>query len=305
MNTLAMNLQGQDLLTLGDLSEGQIMGLLEAATSLEGRQADVLRGQTVGLLFRKTSTRTRVSFEVAAMQLGANTIYMTEDQTQLSRGETVGDTARVLSRYLQALVVRTGAHRELEELAEAAAVPVLNALTDHYHPCQVLADLKTIREVKGTLTGIEIAYVGDGNNMLQEWIQAAAKLGLSLRAATPEGYGPAADVLALPHVQAHPPKLMHDPAAAVAGADVVITDTWLSMGQKDSEVKRQAFQGYTVDKQMMQKTRPDAIFLHCLPAHRGEEVTDEVLMGPQSRVFDEAENRLHVQKAVLWAVLAA
>ena len=305
MNTTATSLQGQDLLTLGDLSAGQIIGLLEGATSLEGRQADVLRGQTIGLLFRKPSTRTRVSFEVAALQLGANTIYMTEDQTQLSRGETVGDTARVLSRYLQALVVRTGAHQELEELAEAASVPVLNALTDHYHPCQVLADLKTIREVKGTLTGIEIAYVGDGNNMLQEWIQAAARLGLSLRAATPAGYGPDAEVLALPHVQAHPPKLTSDPKEAVAGADVVITDTWLSMGQTDSEAKREAFRGYTVDAKLMHKARQDAIFLHCLPAHRGEEVTDEVLMGPQSRIFDEAENRLHVQKAVLWAILAA
>ena len=299
------SLQGQDLLTLGDLSAGQIMGLIEAATSLEGRQADVLRGQTIGLLFRKPSTRTRVSFEVAAVHLGAATLYMTEDQMQLSRGETVGDTARVLSRYLQALVVRTGAHAELEELAAAATVPVLNALTDHYHPCQVLADLKTIREVKGTLNGIEIAYVGDGNNMLQEWIQAAARLGLPLRAATPRGYGPAQEVLDLPHVKAHPPKILEDPKEAVAGADVVITDTWISMGQKDSEVKREAFQGFTVDEALMAKARRDAIFLHCLPAHRGEEVTEGVLMGPQSRVFDEAENRLHVQKAVLWAVLAA
>ncbi len=301
----AISLQGQDLLTLGDLSAGQIMGLLEAAASLEGRQADVLKGQTLGLLFRKPSTRTRVSFEVAALHLGASTIYMTEDQMQLSRGETVGDTARVLSRYLQALVVRTGAHGEIEELAAAASVPVLNALTDHYHPCQVLADLKTIREVKGTLTGIEVAYVGDGNNMLQEWIQAASRLGMTLRAATPEGFGPAPEVLGLPHVQAHPPQLLHDPLEAVAGADVVITDTWLSMGQQDSAGKRQAFAGFTVDGAMMAKARPDAIFLHCLPAHRGEEVTDEVLMGSQSRVFDEAENRLHVQKAVLWAVLAA
>ncbi len=302
---IATSLQGHDLLTLGDLSDGQIMALLEAATSLEGRQADVLRGQTVGLLFRKPSTRTRVSFEVAALHLGAGTIYMTEDQMQLSRGETVGDTARVLARYLQALVVRTGLHAEIEELAAAAEIPVLNALTDHYHPCQVLADLKTIREVKGTLTGVEVAYVGDGNNMLQEWIQAAARLGLSLRAATPDGYGPAQEVLDLPHVKAHPPQLFTNPAEAVSGADVVITDTWLSMGQTDSEGKRQAFHGFTVDAALMAKAHRDAIFLHCLPAHRGEEVTDEVLMGPQSRVFDEAENRLHVQKAVLWAVLAA
>lgn len=305
MSMTDLSLHGQDLLTLGDLSAGQIMSLLEAATSLEGRQADVLRGQTIGLLFRKPSTRTRVSFEVAARHLGASTIYMTEDQMQLSRGETVGDTARVLSRYLQALVVRTGAHHELEELAAAATIPVLNALTDNYHPCQVLADLKTIREIKGTLTGIEIAYVGDGNNMLQEWIQASAKLGLSLRAATPKGYAPAQHMLELPHVQAHPPKLYTDPNEAVAGADVVITDTWLSMGQPESEAKRAAFHGFTVDAELMAGARHDAVFLHCLPAHRGEEVTDEVLMGPQSRVFDEAENRLHVQKAVLWAVLAA
>jgi ornithine carbamoyltransferase len=182
---------------------------------------------------------------------------------------------------------------------------VLNALTDHYHPCQVLADLKTIREVKGTLNGITIAYIGDGNNMLQEWIQAAAQLGLTLRAATPPGYGPQQDVLDLPHVKKHPPILLTDPAAAVAGADVVITDTWISMGQADSEGKRAAFAGFTVDQALMAKAHPEAIFLHCLPAHRGEEVTDEVLMGPQSRVFDEAENRLHVQKAVLWAILAA
>ncbi len=305
MSVTALSLQGRDLLTLGDLSAGQIMALLETATSLEGRHADVLRGQTIGLLFRKPSTRTRVSFEVAAKHLGADTIYMTEDQMQLSRGETVGDTARVLSRYLQALVVRTGAHTEIAELASVADIPVVNALTDHYHPCQVLADLKTIREVKGTFNGIEIAYVGDGNNMLQEWIQAAARLGLTLRAATPDGYGPAQEVLDLPHVKEHPPTLLTDPVAAVSGADVVITDTWLSMGQKDSDQKRLAFTGFTVDEKLMRKAHPEAIFLHCLPAHRGEEVTDEVLMGPQSRVFDEAENRLHVQKAVLWAVLAA
>ncbi|MDA8344669.1 MAG: ornithine carbamoyltransferase [Thermaerobacter sp.] len=298
-----IGIQGSDLLTLHDLSAQAILDLLHLSAQLAQVQDAPLRGQTIGLLFRKPSTRTRVSFEVAALELGAHSIYMTEDQTQLSRGETIADTARVLSRYLQALVVRTGAHAELEQFAKAARVPVVNALTDRFHPCQVLADLKTIREAKGTLAGLEVAWVGDGNNMLQEWMVAAARLGINLRAACPAGYDPDPQVLALEAVAEHPPKILRSPLDAVQGADVVITDTWLSMGQRDSEVKRQAFEGFTVDEQMMAKADQDAIFLHCLPAHRGEEVTDAVIDGPQSLVFEEAENRLHVQKALLLAIL--
>ncbi len=298
-----IGIQGSDLLTLHDLSAQTILDLLHLSAQLEHVQDAPLRGRTIGLLFRKPSTRTRVSFEVAALELGARSIYMTESQTQLSRGETVADTAKVLSRYLQALVVRTGSHEELEEFAAAASVPVVNALTDRFHPCQVLADLKTVLDAKGTLAGVEVAWVGDGNNMLQEWIVAAAKLGIHLRAACPAGYDPDPRVLALDGVSDHPPTLLRSPAEAVRGADVVITDTWISMGQEDSDRKRAAFQGFTVDEELMAKADPGAIFLHCLPAHRGEEVTDAVLDGPQSLVFDEAANRLHVQKALLLAIL--
>ncbi len=298
-----IGIQGSDLLTLHDLSAQAILDLLSLSAQLEGVKDTPLQGQTIGLLFRKPSTRTRVSFEVAALELGAHSIYMTEDQTQLSRGETVADTARVLSRYLQALVVRTGAHSEIEEFAAAAGIPVVNALTDRFHPCQVLADLKTVLEAKGTLAGLEVAWVGDGNNMLQEWIVAAAKLGIGLRAACPVGCDPDPKVMSLPIVAAHPPTILRSPLDAVRGADVVITDTWVSMGQRDSEQKRKAFEGFTVNEALMSKADSDAIFLHCLPAHRGEEVTDGVLDGPQSVVFDEAENRLHVQKAVLFAIL--
>ncbi len=298
-----IGIQGSDLLTLNDLSAQAILDLLDLSAQLQHVHDAPLRGRTIGLLFRKPSTRTRVSFEVAALELGAHSIYMTEEQTQLSRGETVADTAKVLSRYLQALVVRTGAHAELEAFAEAATVPVVNALTDRFHPCQVLADLKTVREAKGTLADLEVAWVGDGNNMLQEWIVAAAQLGIRLRAACPAGYDPDPVVLSLPNVVAHPPTIVRSPAEAVRGADVVITDTWLSMGQKDSDQKRQAFEGFTVDEALMAKADSEAIFLHCLPAHRGEEVADGVLDGPQSLVLDEAENRLHVQKALLLAIL--
>lgn len=300
-----VGIKGQDLLMLGDLPGDTILGLLDLAARYEHVQGTPLQGKTIGLLFRRPSTRTRVSFEVAALELGAHSIYMTEEQTQLTRGETLGDTARVLSRYLSALVVRTGPHAELEELAEGAHIPVINALTDRFHPCQVLADLKTIQDVKGTLSGITVAYVGDGNNMLQEWIVAAAQLDIELQAATPVGYGPDPSLLAMPSVLAHPPRLSHDPLMAVAGADVVITDTWHSMGQRDSDQKRRAFDGFQVHQRLMSLAAPGAIFMHCLPAHRGEEVTDEVLMGPQSVVFQEAENRLHVQKALLLALLGA
>lgn len=298
-----IGLKDSSLLMLGDLAPETILGLLDLAGELEHAPGAPLSGKTIGLLFRRPSTRTRVSFEVAALELGAHSIYMTEEQTQISRGETIGDTARVLSRYLDALVVRTGPHAELEEFAQAATVPVINALTDRFHPCQVLADLKTIREVKGSLQDIQVAYVGDGNNMLQEWIVAAAQLGITLRAATPVGYGPNPDVLALDLVQAFPPELSNDPLAAVCGADVVITDTWVSMGQDGTEQKLKAFGPFQVDSALMAEAAPGAIFMHCLPAHRGEEVTDEVLMGPQSVVFREAENRLHVQKALLLALL--
>lgn len=292
------------LLSLADLTRDQCLALLDHAAALKaGDPAQpVLAGRSVALLFEKSSTRTRVSFEVGIHQLGGHSIFLPGRDSQMGRGEPIRDTARVLSRMVSAIVIRTHAHADVVELARWSQVPVINALTDRFHPCQVLADLLTIREVFGSLDRT-VAWLGDGNNMAHSWIEAAALLGVRLRLASPPGYRAAADLIA-----AAPTGLIEecpDPVTAVTGADVVVTDVWASMGQEGEQAARaRAFAGYQLDDALLAHAAPDAIVLHCLPAHRGEEISDAVLEGPHSRVWDEAENRLHVQKALLTMLLA-
>ncbi len=291
----------RDFLALTDWSRQEIERLLDLAAEMKaGRYRErPLEGKVLALLFAKSSTRTRVSFEVGAIQLGGHALFLSARDLQLGRGEPIKDTARVLSRYVQGIVIRTFAHLEAVELARYATVPVINGLTDLLHPCQVLADVFTIREVFGSWEGRVVAWVGDGNNMANAWLQAAQVLGFELRLACPEGYEPDREIFEEAKRGAKV-SITELPEEAVRGAHVVNTDVWASMGQEEqAEARMLAFQGYTVDRELMALAAPDAIFLHCLPAHRGEEVEEEVIEGPQSRVFDQAENRLHVQKALL------
>ncbi|MFN2566380.1 MAG: ornithine carbamoyltransferase [Gemmatimonadaceae bacterium] len=258
-----------------------------------------LAGKTLAMIFMKSSTRTRVSFEVGTFQLGGHALFLSPRDVQLGRGEPIADTARVLSRYVDGIMIRTFAHGDVEELARYATVPVINGLTDLLHPCQVLADVLTIRQHFGTYEGKKVAWVGDGNNMANSWINAAYRLGFDLTLACPEGYDPDRAILDRARRHANVRVVRH-PCEAVEGAHVVNTDVWASMGQEEEQKERErAFAGYMVDAALMRRAARDAIFLHCLPAHRGEEVAAEVIDGPQSRVWDEAENRLHVQKALM------
>ncbi len=291
----------RDFLAIPDLSRTELTQLLDLALQMKrGQSAEQpLAGRTLGMIFTKSSTRTRVSFEVGAAQLGGRAIFLSSRDIQLGRGEPIKDTARVLSRYLDLIMIRTFAHADVEELARYATIPIINGLTDLLHPCQVLADLLTLCENFGTWEGRVVAWVGDGNNMAHSWINAAGVLGFELRLACPEGYDPDAGILERNQALA-PVSLHRDPRAAVSGAHVVNTDVWASMGQEEEQQARErAFTGFTVDEALMAQAAKDAIFLHCLPAHRGEEVTDAVIEGPRSRVFDEAENRLHAQKALM------
>jgi ornithine carbamoyltransferase len=283
-----------------------LLELLDLADRLKSgaERGRPLAGRTLAMIFEKSSTRTRVSFEVGTYQLGGHALFLSSRDIQLGRGEPVPDMARVLSRYVDGIMIRTFGHDLLETLARHATVPVINGLTDLLHPCQVMADVMTIREnTEKPLSSLSVAWVGDGNNMANSWLNAAYRFGFSLRLACPEGYHP--DAAILERARAHTDVLLTgDPAEAVAGADVVNTDVWTSMGQEsESEARARAFEGYHIDAAMMRRAADAAIFLHCLPAHRGEEVADEVIEGPWSRVFDEAENRLHVQKAILWRLL--
>ncbi|HET9799887.1 MAG TPA: ornithine carbamoyltransferase, partial [Gemmatimonadaceae bacterium] len=258
-----------------------------------------LAGKTLAMIFMKASTRTRVSFEVGTFQLGGHALFLSPRDVQLGRGEPIADTARVLSRYVDGIMIRTFAHQDVEELARYADVPVINGLTDLLHPCQILADLLTVRQHLGGWEGKKVAWIGDGNNMANSWINAAYRFGFELALACPQGYEPADHLLERARTAAKI-TLTRDPKEAIEGADVVNTDVWASMGQEDEQKKRERdFAGYTVDRSMMGRAASDAIFLHCLPAHRGEEVTADVIDGPQSRVWDEAENRLHIQKAIM------
>ncbi len=296
----------RDLLSLRDLSRAEILEMVDAAERMKGELASgtlrrSLTGKIVGLIFVKPSTRTRVSFEAAVYRLGGQAMFMTAQDTQISRKEPLSDMARVLERYIDAIVIRTFAQEDVEELARFASIPVVNALTDHSHPCQVLADLLTIKEKRGSLDGITVAWVGDGNNVANSWIYAAAILGFTLNLACPDGYEPEQDVV--DWAKSHGGgkiSLIKDAFKAVDGADVIYTDVWASMGQEDeAEKRRNAFSGYQVNSELLAGAPSRAIVLHCLPAHRGEEISEDVLEGPQSVVFDQAENRLHLQMALL------
>lgn len=306
-------MQGRDFLDFSDATPDELQYVLSLAETLKKKQKQgeiyqPLLGKTLGMIFTKASTRTRVSFEVGMFQLGGHALFLSSNDIQIGRGEPISDTAKVLSRYVDGIMIRTFAHEDVVELAEHADVPVINGLTDLHHPCQVMADIMTIKEQKGNLQGLTVAYVGDGNNMAHSWIQAAPKFGLNMRVATPKGYECNTAVVeqAKQWATEHGTELLftNDPVEAVKGADVIYTDVWASMGQEAEQVERvKQFVDYQINEQLCVHAQPDYIFMHCLPAHRGEEVTADIIDGPHSVVFDEAENRLHVQKAILVAVM--
>jgi ornithine carbamoyltransferase len=290
-------------LDIDQIEAPELRAILDAGARLKagGRQAGTapMAGRTLVMIFEKPSTRTRVSFQVGMQQLGGAVVVMGEKDSQLGRGETVADTARVLSRYADIIMIRTDNHEKLLELAEYATVPVINGLTDHTHPCQIMADILTYEEHRGSIAGRTIAWVGDGNNVSHSWIHAAAKFGFTLRLACPASLQPDDGVIAAARELGATIELSETPADAVSGSDLVITDTWVSMGDEDGDRRRQILLPFQVDDVLMAKAKPDALFMHCLPAHRGDEVTDSVMDGPQSVIWDEAENRLHAQKGIL------
>lgn len=309
MEQLPNNLRGRDFLSLHDFTPEEIKQILDLADRLKGMQKNgvphqYLHGKTLGMIFQKSSTRTRVSFEVGMYQLGGQALFLSASDIQLGRGETVPDTARVLSRYVDGIMIRTYAQADVAELARYADVPVINGLTDLLHPCQILADLQTIREKKGTLAGLKLAFVGDGNNIAHSLLFGCAKTGVHISVASPEGYKPDAKIVSLAREDAGLTgsriEIVTDPAEAVRGADVVVTDVWASMGQESEQQQRAGiFAPYQVNGDLVRHAAGDFIFLHCLPAHRGEEVSADVIDGPHSVAWDEAENRLHAQKAVM------
>jgi ornithine carbamoyltransferase len=291
----------RDFVQISDITAAEAGELFKLAAAMKSGQYSErpLEGKTLAMIFAKSSTRTRVSFEVGTYQLGGHPIFLSSQDMQLGRGETIEDTAKVLSRYVEGIMIRTFAHTDVEELAHHAAIPVVNGLTDLLHPCQVLSDLFTVSEAVGGWDGKVIAWVGDGNNMANSWLNAAALFGFELRLSCPRGYEPNRNIFERAKAKTTV-TMFEDPEEAVRGAHVVNTDVWASMGQEaDAETRMLAFRGFTVDSDFMKLAAPDAIFLHCLPAHRGEEVAGEVIDGPQSRVWDQAENRLHVQKALI------
>jgi ornithine carbamoyltransferase len=304
----------RDLLSMRDLSTEEIFGLLEDARRFKrertrGVLSTELEGKTIAMIFEKPSTRTRVSFEVGIRELGGNPLFLSSQELQLARGETIADTARTLSRYVQGIVARVRSHDSLVEFAKHSSVPVINALSPLEHPCQTLADLLTILEHKGRLGGIKVAWVGDGNNVCNSLLLGCSSAGTSVTAACPKGYEPPEEIVSRARANASKSgceiKILNEPEKAVEGADVVYTDVFISMGmESEREERMEAFGGYQVTPELMARAKGDAIFLHCLPAHRGEEVATEVIDGPQSVVFDQAENRLHVQKAVLKFLLS-
>ena len=302
-------LSGRDCLTLAEFSPEEAGLILDEAAKIKALQKSripyrPLRGRTLAMVFQKPSNRTRVSFEVGMYQLGGHALHLLPQEIQMGKRETPSDTGRVLARYIDAIMVRTFDHEEVEELADAAEVPVINGLTDRHHPCQALADLLTVREEFGRLEGLKISYIGDGNNVAHSLAVACALTGASLTIAHPQGHAPDPAVIKLAATLGAAPTLTGDPREAASGARVVYTDVWVSMGQEDeAEERKKRLAPYRVDEELMGLAERDAIFLHCLPAHRGEEVTAEVIDGPQSRVFDQAENRMHAQKALLYLLL--
>ena len=292
----------RDFLDIGDFSPEETFALLRLAENMRsgGYARRPLEGKALAMIFMKSSTRTRVSFEVGATQLGGTAHFLSPRDVQIGRGEPIEDTARVLDRYAHGIMIRTYAHEDAVKLAEYAGVPVINGLTDRSHPCQVLADVLTMQQHLGEIRGKIVAWVGDGNNMANSWIEAAAHLGFVLRLACPDGFDPDASFLERARARGADVSVVRDPREAADGADVVTTDVWASMGQEEEHTRRMlAFVGYQVDEMVMERAARHAIFLHCLPAHRGEEVAASVIDGPQSVEWDEAENRLHVQKAIM------
>jgi ornithine carbamoyltransferase len=297
-------------LDLIDIPSGELRGMIEASRAMKasrqrGTVAKPLEGRTLAMIFDKPSTRTRVSFDVAMRQLGGDAIVLTGQEMQLGRGETIGDTAQVLSRFVDAIMIRTLDHETVTELARYATVPVINGLTRRSHPCQVLADVMTFEEHRGSIRGKTVAWTGDANNVLASWMHAAERFDFCLRIATPPELAPKKRMIDWIKGSGAAIKIGRDPEEAVAGADCVVTDTWVSMGDRDGVRRHNLLKRYQVNGRLMARAKPDALFMHCLPAHRGEEVTDEVMDGPQSVVFDEAENRLHAQKGILaWCLRA-
>ncbi len=309
MIAVADSLKGRSFTRVADWRRAELLEVLDLADELKRLQQareehHLLPGRTLGMIFQKPSTRTRVSFEVGIYQLGGTALYLSAGDLQLGRGETIKDTAHVLSRYLDAIMIRTFEQSDVEELAEHASIPVINGLTDSAHPCQALADVMTIRERFGRLEGLKVVYLGDGNNVCASLMVACAKLGMDFVAATPAGYRPAAEAVQIARETGGSVELVEDPRAAADGADVLYTDVWTSMGQEEERERRlRDLAGYGIDAELVARAGDNAIVLHCLPAHYGEEITEDVLYGPRSAVWDEAENRLHAQKALMALVI--
>jgi len=310
---ISAQLKGRDFLRVNDWDADDLTSVLDLSDRLKARQREHvehrhLEGRTLGMIFQKPSTRTRVSFEVGMFQLGGAALYLAAGDLQLGRGETIKDTGVVLSRYLDGIMIRTFAQADVDELAAAADIPVINGLTDKFHPCQALADVMTIRERLGGFDGVRVVYLGDGNNVCHSLMVACSKLGMDFVAATPDGYEPSEEVVgwarAAANVSGSAVELTHDPRAAAEGADVLYTDVWTSMGQDEEREQRLAdLSGFGIDDELVSLASERAIVLHCLPAHYGEEITEDVLYGPRSAVWDQAENRLHAQKALMALVI--
>jgi ornithine carbamoyltransferase len=304
----------KDLLSIHDLTQDEVyqilsLGLKLKAQSKAGIPHPLLKGKTLGMIFQKSSTRTRVSFEVGIYQLGGYGLFLSSNDLQLGRGETIADTARVLSRYLDGIMIRTFKQKDVEDLAHYSSIPVINGLTDLLHPCQVLSDLLTVYEKKQRFSGLKLAFIGDGNNMAHSLMFGCAKVGMDIALACPEGYMPDDDIVKAAKADAQLSgskiTITTEPAEAIKDADVVYTDVWASMGQEaETQARKKAMQNYQVNESLWQLAKPEAIFMHCLPAHRGEEVTDAIIDGPMSVIFDEAENRLHAQKAIMALLMA-
>jgi ornithine carbamoyltransferase len=310
---IPVHLKGRDFLRVNDWEPDELVGVLDIADRLKARQEQRIEhhhlpGRTLGMIFQKPSTRTRVSFEVGISQLGGTGLYLAAGDLQLGRGETIKDTARVLTRYLDGIMIRTYKQADVDELAEHADIPVINGLTDEFHPCQALADVMTIRERFDTLEAVRIAYLGDGNNVCHSLMVACAKLGMNFTAATPEGYEPSEEVVGWAQAAAQASggsvEIHHSPRMAAEGADVLYTDVWTSMGQDDERERRlRDLAAYRIDEDLLRLASERSVVLHCLPAHYGEEITEDVLYGPRSAVWDQAENRLHAQKALMALVI--
>ena len=310
---MAIDMKGKDLISIHDLSREEVEQILDTSHILKMKQKlgeiyHPLKGKTLGMIFQKSSTRTRVSFEVGMWQLGGYALFLSANDLQLNRGETIADTARNLSRYLDGIMIRTFSHQDVVDLAEHSSVPVINGLTDLLHPCQVLADLFSIREKNGKLDGLKLAYIGDGNNMAHSIMFGGAKMGMHVVICSPSGFEPDTEVTRLSRLDAAKSgatiTIKDDPVEAVQNADVIYTDVWTSMGMEEEyEQRLKSFSRYQVNGALLEKAKEDVLVMHCLPAHRGEEITDDVVDGPRSIVFDQAENRLHVQKAIMALVI--